>query len=165
MKLRQSVPVMLCLVLLSQGGQAVYAGHDHMQEEKISMTGQADIKQHPDCQQCGMDRGKFAHSRMLVTYADGSSAATCSITCVVTEMKHNPGKAITSVQVADYVTKQLIDARKAYWVLGGRKHGVMTPVAKWAFFTRTGAEKFVQENGGRITGYDEALAAARKESD
>ena len=163
MKLRQSVPVMLCLVLLSQGGQAVYAGHDHMQAENISITGQADIKQHPDCQHCGMDRDRFAHSRMLVTYADGTSAATCSIACVVTEMKHNPGKAITSVQVADYESKKLIDARKAFWVLGGKKHGVMTSVAKWAFSARPGAEKFVQENGGRITGYDEVLAAARKE--
>jgi copper chaperone NosL len=163
MKLRKNVPVMLCLVLLSMGGQAAYAGHDHQHAEEISIPAQADIKKNPDCQQCGMDRDKFSHSRMLITYADGSSVATCSISCAATEMKHNPGKSITSIQVADYVTNNLIDARKALWVLGGRKRGVMTPVAKWAFTTREDAEKFVQVNGGRITGYDEALDVAMKE--
>lgn len=165
MKLCKSVPVVLCLVFLSMGAQTVYAGHDHQQAEEISIPAQADIKQYPDCQQCGMDRDKFSHSRMLITYADGSLAATCSIACAVKELKHNPGKSITSVQVADYMTKKLIDARKAFWVLGGKKRGVMTRVAKWAFTTRTGAEMFVQENGGRIAGYEEALAAAGKESD
>lgn len=165
MELCKTVPVVLCFILLSMGGQAVYAGHDHQLAEEISIPAQADIKQYPDCQQCGMDRDKFSHSRMLITYADGSSAATCSIACAVRDMKHNPAKAVTSAQVADYLSKKLIDAPKAFWVLGGRKHGVMTSVAKWAFSTRPGAEKFVQENGGRITGYEETLAAAKKESE
>ena len=165
MKLRQSVPVLICLALLSMGGQAVYAGHDHQHAEQPSASDQADVKKYPDCQQCGMDRDKFSHSRMLIGYADGSTAATCSIACFVTELNGKPGKKIKSIQVADYGTKKLIDARKATWVIGGKKHGVMTSVAKWAFASRRDADMFVQENGGTIAGYAEALAAARKETD
>jgi len=29
-----------------------------------------------DCKHCGMDRTKFAHSRMVVTYSDGNSTGT-----------------------------------------------------------------------------------------
>ena len=165
MNMRASLPVVLCLVLLAMGGQTVYAGHDHQHAEEMSTPAQADIKQYPDCQQCGMDRDRFSRSRMLITYADGSSFATCSIACAVRDMKHNPAKAVTSVRVADYVTKKLIDAPTAIWVLGGKKRGVMTRVAKWAFAARSDAEQFVRENGGRVSGYEEALAAARKEAD
>jgi nitrous oxide reductase accessory protein NosL len=35
--------------------------------------------------------------------------------------------------VSDYNTNRLIDAKKAYWVVGGNKSGIMTKRAKWAF--------------------------------
>ncbi len=38
------------------------------------------VESPPSCQQCGMDRDFFAHSRMLIVYADGSSAGECSLT-------------------------------------------------------------------------------------
>jgi hypothetical protein len=34
-----------------------------------------------------MDRVAFAHGRMLIEYADGTSVGTCSIHCTVVEMK------------------------------------------------------------------------------
>jgi len=37
---------------------------------------------------------------------------------------------------------------------------VMTGQAKWAFASRDSAERFIKENGGRITGFDEAIKAA-----
>ena len=116
-----------------------------------------------DCQLCGMNRTTFSHSRMIVTYKDGSSSGTCSINCVVADMKAQPGKEVKSFQVGDYNSKKLIDARKAVWVIGGRKKGVMTPVAKWAFADKKAADAFVKENGGRIATFEEALAAAKKE--
>ena len=89
----------------------------------------ADKIEAPDsCKHCGMDRAKFAHSRMVVTYTDGSSTGTCSINCVATDMKES-GKEVASFQVADYNTKKLIDAKTAAWVIGGTKKGVMTRVA------------------------------------
>jgi nitrous oxide reductase accessory protein NosL len=116
-----------------------------------------------ECKQCGMDRTKFGHSRMVVTYEDGSSSGTCSLNCVVTDTKKAKGKAVKSFQVADYNTKKLIDAKSAAWVIGGSKKGVMTSIAKWAFADKKGADAFIKQNGGKPATFDEALKAAEKE--
>lgn len=42
----------------------------------------------------------------------------------------------------------LIDAEKAFWVIGGSKPGVMTKRAKWAFEKKEAADKFMLDNGG-----------------
>ncbi|MEI7816690.1 MAG: nitrous oxide reductase accessory protein NosL [Desulfuromonadales bacterium] len=123
----------------------------------------ADKVEAPDaCKHCGMDRTKFAHSRMVVSYADGSSAGTCSINCVVTDIK-DAKKEVKSFQVADYNTKKLTDAKVATWVIGGSKKGVMTKVAKWAFADKKDAEAFVKVNGGKLAAFDETLKAAEKD--
>jgi copper chaperone NosL len=116
-----------------------------------------------DCKRCGMDRTKFAHSRMVVTYADGSSAGTCSLNCVVTDMKAAKDKTAKSFQVADYNTRKLTDAKSAAWVIGGSKKGVMTQVAKWAFADKKDADAFIKANGGKPATFDEALKAAENE--
>jgi copper chaperone NosL len=117
------------------------------------------------CQQCGMDREVFAQSRMMITYADGTRVGECSLNCAVVGMKANKGKKVTALMVADYGTKKLIDARKATWVVGGKKSGVMTSMPKWAFAGASDAQRFVRENGGRVTNFDEALNLAVKENE
>lgn len=116
-----------------------------------------------DCKQCGMNRTKFAHSRMVVTYKDGSSTGTCSINCVVVDMKAHQGKGVKSFQVGDYNSKKLIDAQTAVWTIGGTKRGVMTPVAKWAFSDKKSAEAFITANGGKLATFDDAVKATEKE--
>jgi copper chaperone NosL len=54
----------------------------------------------------------------------------------------------------------LINAETATWVIGGKKPGVMTKNAKWAFASKADAQKFQMANGGRLAGFDEALDAA-----
>jgi nitrous oxide reductase accessory protein NosL len=61
--------------------------------------------------------------------------------------------------VGDYGTKKLINAEKAIWVIGGSKPGVMTKKAKWAFEKKEDADKFVKENGGKVSTFDEAMKA------
>jgi copper chaperone NosL len=117
------------------------------------------------CKQCGMNRTKFAQSRMVVTYQDGDSVGTCSLNCVAADMKAKPGKKVASLQVADCKTRALIDAKSATWVIGGKKSGVMTDLPKWAFEKKPDAEAFLATNGGRIAGFDEALALAEKEQE
>jgi nitrous oxide reductase accessory protein NosL len=124
----------------------------------------ADKVESPDsCKKCGMDRTKFSHSRMLVTYADGSNSGTCSINCVVTDMKASK-KEVKFYLVGDYNTKKLIDAKTAAWVIGGSKKGVMTSVPKWAFANKKDAEAFIKQNGGKPATFDEALKAAEDEN-
>ena len=115
------------------------------------------------CSQCGMDRAVFAHSRMLISYTDGTGAGVCSLYCAVTEMKQNEKKLVSSLMVADYSTHKLIDSETAHWVVGGSQNGVMTSEAKWAFAGREEAQRFVKEHGGKIRSFDQALDAASTE--
>ncbi len=122
-----------------------------------------DVTQAPSCHHCGMDRGMFSHSRMLINYADGTSVAVCSIHCTATEMHGNNGKKVSSLKVADYTTKQLMDVNAATWVIGGSKRGVMTAMPKWAFYKAEDARKFVEEDGGSVSTFSQAMDAAIKE--
>jgi len=130
----------------------------------LSMTwiavAQDDIAKHPACKYCGMDRKTFAHSRMLVTYEDGSQVGTCSIHCTAVELALAIDKTPTALQVGEFKTKGLIDAETAAWVVGGTRQGVMTKRAKWAFGSRPDAEAFVKESGGSQATFDQAMKAS-----
>ena len=104
---------------------------------------QEDITKHKACKYCGMDREKFAHSRMLIEYEDGPGVGTCSIHCAAIDLATNIDKTPKVIWVADYKTKELIDVEKAVWVIGGSKIGVMTKNAKWAFGKSEEAKAFV----------------------
>jgi len=123
----------------------------------------ADVAQSPACRYCGMDREKFSHSRMLITYEDGSTGATCSLHCAAVELANAIDKIPVTVRVADYDSKELIDAETAVWVMGGGRRGVMTGKAKWAFASREAAERFIKANGGAIVSFDEAIKASYDE--
>jgi copper chaperone NosL len=123
----------------------------------LMVFAQEDIKQSPGCKYCGMDREKFSQSRMHLVYDDGTTVGTCSLHCMALELAITIDKAPAALQVADYASKKLIDAEKAVWVLGGDKPGVMTRQAKWAFENKADAEKFIQESGGKLTTFDEAI--------
>jgi copper chaperone NosL len=119
-----------------------------------------DIQTEPSCSYCGMDRAKFAHSRMFVTYADGTVRGVCSIHCLAIDFALNIDKTPRLIQVGDYKSKKLIDADNAFWVIGGNKPGVMTTQAKWAFEKKEDAERFIMENSGFLASFDEVMKAA-----
>ena len=119
-----------------------------------------DVAQSPACRHCGMDRAMFDHSRMLIAYEDGSAVAVCSLHCAAVELANTLDKIPVTVSVADYGSKELIDAEKAVWVLGGGKKGVMTAQPKWAFSSRSSADRFVEANGGVIADFERAIKAA-----
>ena len=119
-----------------------------------------DIGEHASCPFCGMDRAKFAHSRVYIRYEGGSTLGTCSIHCAAVDMAVNIDKTPASIQVGDYNTKTLIDAEKAFWVIGGDTPGVMTGRAKWAFEKKADADAFIQAHGGKAASFDEALEAS-----
>lgn len=123
-----------------------------------------DIAEHRDCIQCGMDRKAYGYSRMLIVYEDGAETGVCSLHCAVIELDLHKDRKVKFLLVADRDTRQLIDADKAVWVLGGKKRGVMTKLAKWAFATTEAAQRFVDTEGGRIVSWQEALAAAREDT-
>jgi copper chaperone NosL len=121
---------------------------------------QEDIKKYPACKYCGMDRDKFAHSRVLIEYEDGTIEPLCSLHCAAVDLAINIDKTPKVIWVGDYKTKNLVNAEKAFWVVGGSKMGVMTKKAKWAFETKEGAETFKTENGGDLASLDQAIKAS-----
>ena len=123
----------------------------------------SDITKHANCPFCGMSRAKFAHSRMYIEYDDRTTAGVCSLHCAAIDLILNIDKSPHRIWVGDLNTKKLVDAEKAYWVIGGSKSGVMTRRAKWAFAERADAEKFLQTHGGKIAGFDQAIEAAYRD--
>jgi hypothetical protein len=107
-----------------------------------------------------MNRQQFAHSRVFVEYDDGSTMGTCSIHCAAIDLAINIDKTPKTIWVGDFKEKKLIDAEKAFWVIGGSKMGVMTKRAKWALEKNDDAEALVRENGGRTANFNEAMRAA-----
>lgn len=121
---------------------------------------QEDIHKHPNCSYCGMDRAKFAHSRVFIVYDDGSSLGACSLHCAALDMAVNIDKGPVSIQVGDYNTRQLIYAETAFWVIGGQKPGVMTRRATWAFQNQKDAQQFIQAYGGEAATFEQAISTA-----
>ena len=133
----------------------------------ISLSGSfAQAVQHQDqlshvaCLYCGMDRTKFAHSRMLVEYENGDEVGTCSIHCMALEFANALDRTPKQIFVADYLTGKLVISNKAVWVLGGKKPGVMTSRAKWAFAQQSDADAFVAGHGGTIANFEQAMKAS-----
>jgi nitrous oxide reductase accessory protein NosL len=160
----------MVVLSLALGCGLAAAGHKSGHpDEKYAAAVAAGESIHPDlnayqaCPHCGMDRNKFAGSRVLITYADGTSVGVCSLHCTVTELKTNRNRMVKSVEVADLNSKKLIDAEKAAWVIGGGKKGVMTLTPKWAFAKPYDAAAFIRMNGGRFVTYEDALILAEKD--
>ena len=119
-----------------------------------------DITAHGSCHYCGMDRQKFAHSRMLIVYEDDSEMGTCSLHCAALDMALNIDKLPRSILVADMNTRRLIDAEKAFWTIGGDTPGVMTRRAKWAFENQSDADAYAKAHGAATATFEGAMRAA-----
>jgi hypothetical protein len=91
-----------------------------------------------------MSRINFSYSRVLLTYEDGSTFGTCSIYCAAGEIDRKD-KKVKSVQVGDYGTTRLIDARSAVWVIDNNRRGVMSLIATCAFATAEGADAYINK--------------------
>lgn len=126
----------------------------------IAFAALEDTKTIPSCSYCGMNREKYAASRMLIEYDDATVVGTCSIHCAAVDMAVNIDKTPKAIKVADYNTKALIDAETAHWVVGGDMAGVMSSRAKWAFASTDDAQKFVAGNKGVAVTFDAAISAA-----
>lgn len=119
-----------------------------------------DIKAHPKCDYCGMDRRKYAYSRVLLKYSDGSEAGLCSVHCAGLDLALHPEKEPVRILVGTYDGGRLVDAGTAVWVLGGTKHGVMSIRGKWAFEKKEDAWVYIRGFGGSVTDFRNIMRAA-----
>jgi predicted Rossmann-fold nucleotide-binding protein len=118
-----------------------------------------DVGKIPSCQYCGMDRGKFGSTRMLVEYANGTTIGTCSIHCAAVDLAQSFGKVIKSLKVADYRSGRLIEAENAFWVVGAGLPGVMAAKSRLAFADKNEAEAFRKDKGGESADFNAAITS------
>ena len=114
------------------------------------------------CENCGMDRNKWARTRYAFQNSKGKFY-TCSIHCVaVLSMKLE--KKPENVKAALYLNpEKMLDADKAFYVLGSAAPGTMTGTSKLAFASMEEAYIFTTQYGGKMTGIKEVLSEASEE--
>lgn len=114
------------------------------------------------CDNCGMDRNKFARTRHEFQNAKGKFH-TCSIFCVAVLTMKTQAKP-EQVRVAEYFhPEKMLDADKAVYLIGSTAPGTMTLESKIAFASREEAEKFAADYGGQLAGFQSALSESDKE--
>jgi len=117
---------------------------------------------HVRCDNCGMDRNKWARTRYSFQSPEGEFH-TCSIHCMAVlsvKLKTDP----RNVKAAEYFhPENMLDAEKAFYVIGSRAPGTMTMSSKIAFSSKEEAEAFAREQGGRTAGFDAAMTEAMNE--
>jgi nitrous oxide reductase accessory protein NosL len=69
--------------------------------------------------------------------------------------KQHKAADIGAIYVADYNTKTLSDAKKAFFVLGSKALGPMNDANLPAFATRDAADAFVKAQGGKVLSFGE----------
>ena len=107
------------------------------------------------CPNCGMHLIKFyktSHTHENHQY--------CSIHCLY---EATLGVIPEDAKVADTITLELIDVKKAFYVVGSKVKGTMTRTSSYAFGSEKDARTFVSDNGGRIMNFQEAYAIAAED--
>jgi nitrous oxide reductase accessory protein NosL len=112
------------------------------------------------CSHCSMNLKMFWKTTHWLTFSDGKRIGYCSIHCASKAYQKRPTE-IDRWDVADYHTKALIDAHKAYFLIGSDLPGTMTPISKLAFTSYDVAKTHQKEHGGTIVdSLDDALKRA-----
>lgn len=110
----------------------------------------------PDCQVCGMWIDQYRHTRHVFTAKNGTQVMFCSLTCAAQYLKKHKSE-MKQLQVADYLSAELIDTAQASYLVESDAPPVMSNISIIAFASRAEAEKFQQKHGGRILTWSQVL--------
>ncbi|MFN3478984.1 MAG: nitrous oxide reductase accessory protein NosL [Thermodesulfovibrionales bacterium] len=121
--------------------------------------------EHKGCDNCRMDLNKWAGTRYEFETSKGRFY-TCSIHCLAVMAYYKLGEEPKKVKVAEYLRpERMLDAGKAFYVIGSSVPGTMSPVSIIAFSSPDEAEKFSRRFGGKVTDFKAALEEAKREID
>ena len=126
---------------------------------KAILVQQGEMKS--SCAMCGMNLVMFYKTSYIATL-NGKKKQYCSLHCLVDDMK-NHHNSLQDIKVVDTNSLKLIDAKKAYYVVGSSKKGTMSRVSKYAFSTLSAASKFAAKNGGEVMGFNAAVQTAQED--
>jgi len=110
------------------------------------------------CPICGMSLKMFYKTSHSIETKDGKKLHFCSIRCLAnTKFDKN-----SKISVVDVKTEKMIDAKKAYYVVGSKVQGTMAMVSKLAFEKEQDAKEFKSIYGGEIVDFKKAFEMAKK---
>ncbi len=118
-------------------------------------------KEKEACAICGMHLPTFYKTNHVAQTKDGTKQY-CSLHCVVYDNEINKTD-LANLKVVDAHTLKMIDALKAYYVVGSKKPATMSRISKYAFATKAEAEAFAKENGGKVMAFYDAYDVAKKD--
>ena len=110
-----------------------------------------------DCRVCGMWIDQYMHTRHVLVDADGNRLTFCSYTCAAGYIKKHAVN-VQQLQAADYLTADLVDADKAFYLVGSDAPPVMSYTSIIAFAGIATAADFQKQHGGRIMSLVEVQA-------
>ena len=113
------------------------------------------------CPVCGMSIKKFYKTSHTSKLHNDTKRQYCSIRCLTVDMKEY-GIKNDDIKVIDVQNQKLIDAKKAFYVVGSKVRGTMTKVSKLAFENKDDAIKFTKKYKGKIVDFNIALDMAKK---
>ena len=88
-----------------------------------------------------------------IEYRDGTARSACSLRCAGAMLAAYRSKDVKTIWVREHGSGELLDAKKAFWVLG------LSGRSREAFFEKMDAEAFSTANGGRVASFRDTMAA------
>ncbi len=150
------------LILGTIFSSSMMAKSKHMMYQAVSAN-KAQIlqngKEKAYCPNCGMTLRMFYrtnHAAMV----NGKEKQYCSMHCLAEDAVK--GLKPKDIKVVDNTTLKFIPVGKAYYVVGSKKPATMSKVSKYAFGTKSAAEKFAKKFGGKIMRFKQVFAMAKK---
>ncbi|SFV52878.1 Nitrous oxide reductase maturation protein, outer-membrane lipoprotein NosL [hydrothermal vent metagenome] len=154
---KMTIITMLLTLLLS----TIYAGDTFSKVASIEPTLTQKGASKKWCSICGMNIKMFYKTSHTSKLPNGTDRQYCSIRCLVVDMqKHKIDLA--DIKVVDVNSQKLIDANRAFYVIGSDIKGTMAKISKLAFATKDEAEKFAKEHGGEVTDFATVLKRAKE---
>ena len=108
------------------------------------------------CNVCGMHLVKHYKTNHATEFKNGHKEQYCSLHCQA-QIHNDFEDKIKEIQVVDTNSLKLIDAKKAFYVVGSSKEATMSTISKYAFSSKDEALKFQKEFGGEIYNFEETL--------
>jgi nitrous oxide reductase accessory protein NosL len=114
------------------------------------------------CDGCGMYLAPYGKTLHRLTLDTGGPRSFCGFGCLAEALETTPAAKGARIEVADFATGKLVDARKAAYVEGSDSPPVMSHVSLVAFASPAAAADYRKTHGGTPTDLTRALEQHRQ---
>ena len=104
------------------------------------------------CRRCN-DVTPGSPQKVRIEYRDGTARSACSLHCAGAMLAAYRGQDVKTIWIREHGSGKLLDAKKAFWVLGPSNR------SKEAFSGKPDAEAFSMAHGGRVANFRDTMAA------